>query len=288
MVDRVLIVEDEKDIRELIKINLELKNYQTLMAEDGEEALKIARSEKPSLILLDALLPLKNGFETCRELKNNEKTSPIPVIMMSVLNRPVDVKMMRDAGADQVFDKSNPQSELIALIKETIEKKRKQPFSSRINLSYDDIKRKNILFHFNALSSYEKIVKEFAEETKANGNSVIVLTMLDSAIYNIIDKKSYSIELLTEQTLISPILSKHKGEIAVVYDSITNLYHTMGFDAAYEILKQIKLRFTERKATSLFLINPEAHSKEDFVSFSSLFSYHIRFDSDELKVLKWI
>jgi len=57
MVDRILIVEDEKDIRELIKINLELKNYQTLMAEDGEEALKIARSEKPSLILLDALLP---------------------------------------------------------------------------------------------------------------------------------------------------------------------------------------------------------------------------------------
>lgn len=288
MVVRILLVEDEHDILNLINIYLESNDYKVIIAEDGEEALKKARAEDPSLILLDALLPNKNGFETCRELKKNEKTRNIPIIMMSVLDRSIDYKMMKESGADEVISKPFSQEEIINLIEKTILKNHIQRFSTRINLSYDDVKGKSILLHFNALSNYEQIVKEFAEQTKANGNTVIILTMIDSSIYNIIDKTQYHFEPLSEQTLISQILSKHQGEIAIVYDSVTNLYLTMGFDAAYEILKQIKLKLSERKATSLFLINPEAHSKEDFVSFCSLFPFHIKYGPDGLKTLKWI
>ena len=80
---KILIVDDEKPILELIKYNLEKEGYSTIIAENATSALAKARSEKPNLILLDLMLPDMSGLDVTRILKNDTKTSDIPIIMVT-------------------------------------------------------------------------------------------------------------------------------------------------------------------------------------------------------------
>ena len=79
----VLLVEDEEDICELIRYNLDREGYRVLCAETGEEGLKMARREIPDAILLDLMLPGVDGLEVCRQLKASSETSRIPIVMVS-------------------------------------------------------------------------------------------------------------------------------------------------------------------------------------------------------------
>lgn len=80
---RVLIVDDEKDMVLLLKKRLEATQYEVLTAWDGEEGLEKAVAEQPNLILLDVMMPKKNGYEVCRELKASVKTQAIPIIIIT-------------------------------------------------------------------------------------------------------------------------------------------------------------------------------------------------------------
>jgi len=80
---RVLIVEDEKPIRELLNDFLTDEGYVTLLAENGEEGVEIARTEHPDLILMDLMLPLLSGLDAIRSLKEDHETRDIPVVVMS-------------------------------------------------------------------------------------------------------------------------------------------------------------------------------------------------------------
>ena len=98
MGDKVLVVDDELDIRSLLSDFLPGEGYQVLLAADGEEAIDLAKREKPQAILLDVRLPGIDGVETCRRLKAEEETRFIPVIMITAF---ADNKMDAiDAGAD--------------------------------------------------------------------------------------------------------------------------------------------------------------------------------------------
>src|SRR4029078_8896413 len=83
MKETILIVEDELPLVTLLRYNLEREGFAALDAQDGEEALNIAREQKPDLVLLDWMLPLMSGIEVCRQLRRNPETRQIPIVMLT-------------------------------------------------------------------------------------------------------------------------------------------------------------------------------------------------------------
>jgi DNA-binding response OmpR family regulator len=113
---RVLIVDDEPDIVETIKFNLELENIQCLTAENGERALAVARQEKPDLIILDIMLPKMNGYKVARLLKFDEAYKHIPIIMLTARTQKADIKLGEETGADEYLTKPFDMDLLIDLV----------------------------------------------------------------------------------------------------------------------------------------------------------------------------
>jgi DNA-binding response OmpR family regulator len=103
MLAKVLIVDDEKGVRDLLHSFLKAKGYQTIMASSGEEAIKLAKSESPNAILLDVKMPGIDGVETCRRLRAEEQTRYIPVIMVTAFG--TTETEATDAGADDFINK---------------------------------------------------------------------------------------------------------------------------------------------------------------------------------------
>ena len=77
---KILVVDDEKEMVAMLQMALEAKDYQVFVAFDGESALEAARKEMPDLVILDVVMPKKNGYQVCRTLKSHEETMHIPII----------------------------------------------------------------------------------------------------------------------------------------------------------------------------------------------------------------
>ena len=116
---KILIVDDQKEIRRLVDITLKVEDYQILQAESGEEAIEIVKAEKPDLIIMDIMMPGGiDGLEATRILKNDPETRECPVIMLTAKGQQADREKGFEAGADDYFAK--PFSPL-ALIKKVAE-----------------------------------------------------------------------------------------------------------------------------------------------------------------------
>lgn len=111
---KILIIEDEPNIRELVLYNLKTNGYDGLAAEDGIMGITMVHREKPDLILLDIMLPGKNGYEICRELR--EEGNNIPIIMMTAKNEESDKVMGLECGADDYISKPFGIREMMARI----------------------------------------------------------------------------------------------------------------------------------------------------------------------------
>ncbi|MGI6491540.1 MAG: response regulator transcription factor, partial [Peptococcaceae bacterium] len=114
---RILVVDDEKNILELVRFNLEREGYQVLVTLDGARALELARSEIPDLILLDVMLPEIDGFEVCRELRMDPATKEIPIVMLSARADEFDRVLGLELGADDYITKPFSPRELIARVR---------------------------------------------------------------------------------------------------------------------------------------------------------------------------
>jgi DNA-binding response OmpR family regulator len=113
---RILIIEDEPDVQELVKTILTGNGFEVLTASSGEEGLSAAVHNKPDLILLDWVMPGLSGLEICRLLKGREETKKTPILMMSVLNRDVDKRYVFEAGADAFLVKPFSISQLLTAV----------------------------------------------------------------------------------------------------------------------------------------------------------------------------
>lgn len=109
----VLVVEDEKDLADLVAFNLEKAGYRTLLAADGAGGLDMARTHSPDLILLDLMLPGMPGTEVCKALKGSEKTAGIPVIMLTARGEEIDRVVGFEVGADDYVVKPFSTRELL-------------------------------------------------------------------------------------------------------------------------------------------------------------------------------
>lgn len=117
MKEKILIVEDEKDIIKMLDYNLKKEGFKTLSAHDGEDALDLVNKEHPDLIILDLMLPVMDGLEVCKILKNNTKTTSIPIIMLTAKSQESDKIIGLELGADDYVTKPFSPRELIARIK---------------------------------------------------------------------------------------------------------------------------------------------------------------------------
>lgn len=104
---RVLIVEDDRFLRRACQARLEQQGYTILTAQDGEEAIRIARTNVPDLILLDLLMPKMNGLDVLRILRAEESTRAVPVLVLSNSSRQEDVETIRALGISGYFVKAN-------------------------------------------------------------------------------------------------------------------------------------------------------------------------------------
>lgn len=110
----VLIVDDERNICELIRLYLEKEGYGTIIAYDGEEAVNIYKEKNPDIVLLDIMLPGKDGWQVCREIRG---TSDVPIIMLTAKGEVFDKVLGLELGADDYIVKPFEPKELVARIK---------------------------------------------------------------------------------------------------------------------------------------------------------------------------
>jgi two-component system phosphate regulon response regulator PhoB len=117
MRDRVLIVEDEKDVRDMLRLNLKAGGFDVLEAHNGAEGLAIAKAELPSVVILDLMMPEMSGMEVCRALRRNPATSRIPILMLTAKSTEVDKVAGLEVGADDYVTKPFSPRELLLRVR---------------------------------------------------------------------------------------------------------------------------------------------------------------------------
>lgn len=117
MKTRIMVVDDDPNIRELVRLYLEKEGFEVVCAERGDEAVKLFRSSPPNLMLLDVMLPGMDGWQVCREVR---KISNIPIIMLTAKDETFDKVLGLELGADDYIVKPFDMKELVARIKAVI------------------------------------------------------------------------------------------------------------------------------------------------------------------------
>jgi two-component system, OmpR family, alkaline phosphatase synthesis response regulator PhoP len=114
---KILVVEDEPDIRKLVQYNLGQEHFKVLEAEDGEQALKIVQRDKPNLLILDLMLPGLSGIELCRILRDRSDTAKLPILMLTAKAGETDRVLGLEMGADDYLTKPFSPRELVARVR---------------------------------------------------------------------------------------------------------------------------------------------------------------------------
>jgi phosphate regulon transcriptional regulator PhoB len=114
---KILVVEDEPDIRKLVQYNLAQERFKVLEAEDGEQALKILQRDKPHLVILDLMLPGLSGLELCKILRERPETSQLPILMLTAKAGEADKVVGLEMGADDYLAKPFSPREMVARVR---------------------------------------------------------------------------------------------------------------------------------------------------------------------------
>ncbi len=121
--EKILVVDDEEDILELVRFNLSKEGYQVICAATGEKAVEMARAELPDLMVLDLMLPGMDGLEAAKFLKNNPETQNIPIVMLTAKGEESDVVTGLELGADDYVVKPFSPRILLARVKAVLRRK---------------------------------------------------------------------------------------------------------------------------------------------------------------------
>jgi DNA-binding response OmpR family regulator len=181
---RILIIEDEADIRELIRLQLELQKYKVLVAQTGEEAKKLIQENEFDLFLIDRMLPDTNGLDLCRNVRSNSKTAEKPIILVTAMAESHNIIEGLDAGADDYITKPFDINVLHARV--------------RAQLRRISPKQESDVLTFNDLSIDIKKCRVKVE------NSEVALTNTEFQILTELAKEPGTVN--TRQSLISSIL----------------------------------------------------------------------------------
>ncbi len=137
--EHILVVDDEADILELVEYNLTKAGYRITCAETGEEALKKSSASVPDLVVLDLMLPGMDGLETCRHLKEDQKTRHIPIVMLTAKGEESDIVTGLELGADDYVTKPFSPRVLVARIRAALRRKSEEPLDEKAALRIRDL-----------------------------------------------------------------------------------------------------------------------------------------------------
>ncbi|MBW2040328.1 MAG: response regulator [Deltaproteobacteria bacterium] len=125
--EKILVVDDEEDILELVRYNLAQEGYQVTSVTSGEEALKQVRTGVPDLIILDLMLPGVDGLDVCKQLKNDTRTAHIPIVMLTAKGEETDIVIGLELGADDYITKPFSPKVLLARVKAVLRRRKGEP-----------------------------------------------------------------------------------------------------------------------------------------------------------------
>jgi DNA-binding response OmpR family regulator len=117
MPKKILIVDDEAHLLEMVKMRLESAGYEIILAHDGQEGYNKAREDKPDLIILDLMLPKMDGYKVCGLLKNDARYSKIPIIMFTARAQEEDMRLGKELGAEEYLTKPFDPKILLSKVK---------------------------------------------------------------------------------------------------------------------------------------------------------------------------
>lgn len=136
MNSKILIVDDEKNIAELIRLYLEKEGYKTVCAYDGNEAMSLFNQHNPSLVILDIMLPGVDGWQVCKEIR---KSSAVPIIMLTAKSDTIDKVLGLELGADDYITKPFEAKELLARVKAVLRRSEIQDSAPKKEVSYENL-----------------------------------------------------------------------------------------------------------------------------------------------------
>ena len=134
MPSRVLIVEDEPDIRALVVHHLKREGYQVSAASSGEEALRQVQAAAPDLVILDLMMPAMDGLEVCRRLRQDPATASLPIVMLTAKGDEIDRVLGLEIGADDYVVKPFSPKELLARVRAVLRRSRPSPGAAPLTL----------------------------------------------------------------------------------------------------------------------------------------------------------
>lgn len=139
----ILVVDDEKTMVDVIKYSLEKAGYRVITAYDGEEALRLARTEKPDLMVLDIMLPVIDGYEVCKRVGMEMQ---IPILMLSARDEEIDRILGLELGADDYLTKPFSPRELVARVKAHLRAEKRRTQEQKV----DEIRIRELYINFNS------------------------------------------------------------------------------------------------------------------------------------------
>ncbi len=137
--ETILVIEDEEDILELIRYNLEREGYRVVCAESGEKGLEIARRQRPDLLLLDLMLPGLDGLEVCKRLKTDNSIATLPIVMVTARGEEADVVTGLELGAEDYVTKPFSPRVLVARVRAVLRRRRETPVDDTAVIRTHDI-----------------------------------------------------------------------------------------------------------------------------------------------------
>ena len=226
--DTILAVDDEVHILELISFNLKAAGYHVVTALTGEEALKRCEVERPSLVLLDIMLPGIDGLEVCRRLKGDRMTSNIPIIMLTARGDEVDKILGLELGADDYITKPFSVRELAARVKSLLRRVAPQQESEPQTLRSGDI--------MIDMTNYEAW----------KGGEKLSLTLKEFELLKVLVLSRGKV--LTRDFLLDRIWGyEYYGETRTVDVHIRHLRQKLGEEPYIETVRGVGYRFVDRE-----------------------------------------
>ena len=203
---KVLVVDDEQAIREVLVYNLKKEGYETLEASDGISAVNMALEEKPDLMLLDIMLPKLDGLSVCKRVKNQLN---IPILMLTTKDAEIDKIVGLELGADDYITKPFSVRELMARVKANLRKTEMANLIKKENIKSDDETKKDNIISVNDL---ELDLDRFEVKVR---NEVIDLTLREFEVLKFL--ASQPGQVITRETLLEKVWGyEYYGDIRTV------------------------------------------------------------------------
>lgn len=166
--EKILVVDDEPHIVQLITFNLEKNGYKVISANNGVDGLKMAKSELPQLVLLDLMLPELDGYDVCREIRRDNNISSMPVIMITAKSEELDKVLGLELGADDYITKPFSVRELVARVKAVLR---------RTKIEYND-----------KMYKFSDILIDFQKHEVIKANKKVELTLKEFELLEVLIK----------------------------------------------------------------------------------------------------